>query len=68
MILLAQLKALTMLLLALYQTAWSATPVSSNSDINIEYLSAIKEKLAEKRKLYMLWQSNRCSFLKNKLN
>jgi len=35
----------------------------SNPDINIEYSSAIKQKLVEKSKL---WQTNRV--MKNKLN
>jgi hypothetical protein len=46
----------------------SATLVSSKSDINIEYSSITKEKLAEKKKLRKLWQTNRCPVLKNKLN
>jgi hypothetical protein len=37
---------------------------SSNPDINIEYSSAIKEKLAEKWKLHKLWQTNKCSYEK----
>jgi len=32
------------------------------------YSSAIKDKLAEKRKLRKLWQINRCPILKTKLN
>jgi len=44
------------------------TSTSSNSEINIEYSSAIKGKLAENRKLCKLWQTNRCPVLKNKLN
>jgi hypothetical protein len=52
---------------AVQQVAWSATPINSNLDINIEY-SVIKEKLAEKRKLRKLWQTNRCPVMKNKLN
>jgi hypothetical protein len=39
----AQLKVLTV-----QQVVWITTPSSSNLDINIEYLSAIKEKQAEK--------------------
>jgi len=49
MTLLAQLK--TLIVLVQQQMAWSATSTSSNPDINIEYSSAIKEKLIEKRKL-----------------
>jgi glycerol-3-phosphate dehydrogenase len=37
-------------------------------DINIEYSSAIKDKLTEKRKLQKLWQTNKCPVMKNKLN
>jgi len=48
--------------------AWSATPTNSNSKIDIEYSLAIKEKLAEKRKLRKLWQINKFPILKNKLN
>jgi len=48
------------------QAAWSATPTSSNFEIHIEYSSAIKEKIAEKRKLRKPWQINRCLILKNK--
>jgi len=33
-----------------------------------EYSSAIKDKLAEKRKLRTLWQSNKCPVLKTQLN
>jgi len=44
---------------AVQQAAWSATPTSSNSEINIEYSPALKEKL---------WQANRYPVLKNKLN
>jgi hypothetical protein len=33
-------------------------PISSNPDIDIEYSSAIKEKLVEKRELRKLWQTN----------
>jgi len=47
------------------QAAWSTTSTSSNSEINIEYSPAIKEKLAEKKKP---WQTNKCPVLKNKLN
>jgi hypothetical protein len=36
------------------QTTWSATPTSSNPDVNIEYSCTIKEKLGEKRKLRKL--------------
>jgi len=43
-------------------------PISNNSEIHIEYLPAIKEKIVEKRKLRKLWQINRCQVLKNKLN
>jgi len=50
------------------QAAWSATPTSGNSEIHIEYLSANKEKIAEKRKFRKMWQINRCPVLKNKLN
>jgi len=39
---------------------------SSNLDFNIEYSSAIKEKLAEKRKLCKLWQTDRCPVLELK--
>jgi len=35
---------------AVQQAAWSATP-TSNSEIHIEYSSAIKEKIVEKREL-----------------
>jgi hypothetical protein len=56
MTLLAQLKALTML----YRPPRMQR---SNPDINIEYSSAIKQKLVEKSKL---WQTNRV--MKNKLN
>jgi len=51
---------------AIQQIAWSATPTSSNPDI--EYSPVTKEKLAEKRKFRKLWQSNRYPVLKNKLN
>jgi hypothetical protein len=30
------------------QTIWSAMPISSSPDINVEYTSAIKEKLTKK--------------------
>jgi len=53
---------------AAQQAAWSATPISSNSEIHVEYSLAIKEKIAKKRKLCKLWQTNRCQVLKNKLN
>jgi len=43
-------------------------PSSNNSEINIEYSPAIKEKLAEKRKLRKLCQINRYPVLKNELN
>jgi len=33
-----------------------------------QYSCAIKDKLAEKRKLHKLWQTNRCPALKIKLN
>jgi len=46
----------------------SAMPTSSNSEIHIEYSPAIKEKIAKKKKLRKLWQTNRCPLLKNKLN
>jgi hypothetical protein len=39
-------------------------PTISNPDINIEYSSAIKEKLAEKTKRHKLWQTNRCPVTK----
>jgi len=65
MTLLVWLKAST---LFLQQIAWNAMLTSSNSEINIEYSPAKKGKLAEKRKLHKLWQSNRYPVLKNKLN
>jgi len=34
--------------IAIQQAAWNVTPSSSNPDINIEYSSAIKEKLSKK--------------------
>jgi hypothetical protein len=38
---------------AVQQAAWNtATPISSNPDIHIEYSSAIEEKQAEERKLH----------------
>jgi len=49
------------------QTAWSATLTSSNSEINIKYSQAIKEKLIEKRKLRKLWQTNRCYSLEKQI-
>jgi len=51
--------------------AWSATLTRSNSEIHIKYSSAIKEKIAEKRKLRKLWQINRyleIRVLKDNLN
>jgi hypothetical protein len=36
------------------QVIWSATPMWINPDINTEYSFAIKDKLAEKRKLRKL--------------
>jgi len=45
--------------IAIFATAVFATPSSSNLDINIEYLSTIKEKLTVKKKLRKLWQTNR---------
>jgi hypothetical protein len=39
---------------AVQYAAWSATPTSSNLDIDIEYSCAIKEKLAERKKLRKL--------------
>jgi len=53
---------------AVQQVVWSATPTSSNSKIRIQYSLVIKEKIAKKRKLRKLWQTNRCPVLKNKLN
>jgi len=50
------------------QAAWNATPVRKSTNNNFEYLSAIKDKLAEKRKFRKLWQTNRCPFLKANLN
>jgi len=50
------------------QTAWNATPVCKSTNISFEYSSAIKDKLAEKRKLRKLRQINRCPVLKAKLN
>jgi len=44
------------------------TLFSSNSEIHIECSPAIKEEVAEKRKLRKLRQTNRCPVLKNKLN
>jgi len=43
-------------------------PTNSNSDINTEYSSAIKEKLAERRNLHKLWQTNKCPIITKKLN
>jgi len=34
---------------------------TSNSEIHIDYSPAIKEKIAEKRKLRKLWQISKCS-------
>jgi len=49
------------------QRVWNAT--NKNLDINIENSSAIKGKLAEKKKLHKLWQNNRCPVLNQiKLN
>jgi len=42
---------------AIHQAVWSAS--SSNSEIHIEYLPAIKEKIAKESKLRKLWQTNR---------
>jgi len=50
------------------QATWNTTPVCKNTNTSFEYSSAIKDKLAEKRKLRKLWQINRCPFLKTKLN
>jgi len=36
------------------QAAWNATPVCKSANTNFEYSSAIKDKLAEKRKLHKL--------------
>jgi len=38
------------------------------ANTSFEFSSAIKDKLAEKRKLRKLWQINRCPVLKTKLN
>jgi len=51
-----------------YAPIWSTTPICSSPNISIEYLPAIKHKLAEKRKLHKLWQIDRCPALKTKLN
>jgi len=53
---------------AVQEATWNTRSISSNPDMNIEYSSAIKEKLAEKRKLRKLSQINECPVLKNKLN
>jgi len=50
------------------QAAWNAIPVCKSKNTSFEYSSAIKDKLAEKRKLRKLWQINRCPVLKAKLN
>jgi len=50
------------------QAAWNATPMCSNTEIHMEYSPTIQEEIAEKRKLRKMWQINRCSVLKNKLN
>jgi len=50
------------------QAALDTTPVCKSSNTSFEYSSAIKDKLAEKRKLRKLWQINRCPVLKTKLN
>jgi len=50
------------------QAAWNAIPVCKSTNTSFEYSSAIKDKLAEKRKLRKLWQTNRCPVLKTKLN
>jgi len=44
------------------------TLFSSNFEIHIECSPAIKEEVAEKRKLCKLRPTNRCPVLKNKLN
>jgi hypothetical protein len=49
---------------AVQQASWSVMLISSNPHINNEYSSAIKEKLAEKKKLHK--QTNRLQI--NKLN
>jgi len=62
MTLLAQLKASTM------PYNRSITPTNNNSEINIEYSPAIKEKLVEEKKFCKLWQINRYPVFKNELN
>jgi len=61
MTLLAQLKTSTML----YNRTITPT---NNSEINIEYSPAVKEKLAEKKKFRKLWQINRYPVFKKELN
>jgi len=43
------------------QAAWNAIPVCKNTNTSFEYSFTIKDKLAEKRKLRKLWQTNRSS-------